>query len=188
MTDYYPLLQPADWPDRDQTHYWHLGPAEWATPIVVVAADLGDSYGIVEFDESTDAPALWEIISTNLRALQYEWEPARLDGLPLLTCSGYDFSAEKILDPGTLHAAHIGLDTDRLLIAAPRRRCLYAAPYNLSTEQAGMFAHIVRYTYNDDSYGNAPITPGLFVVEETRVVEFIQEVESFTGAGLRRPY
>jgi hypothetical protein len=43
------------------------------------------------------------------------------------------------------------------VIKNPGRTCLFAAAYDLPNEQEIMFYKLIMHTYNDDSYGHAPI-------------------------------
>ncbi|MFI9506646.1 hypothetical protein [Nocardia sp. NPDC052566] len=183
MTAYFPLLKPADWEHRELVPHWRTGPAGSKAPIVAMAEDIGDGYAITGFDpEKDDTEQLWAAMAANLDGLRYEWSVSELATIRLMTCSGNDFAAEMVLDIASMRLAHEHLASDRLLVSVPRRTCIYVVPYHLDPAQALVFSHVVRTTYNDDSYGNAPITPGVYIVEGGRISGFIDEAEMLAPA------
>ncbi|MBL1074494.1 hypothetical protein JK358_08800 [Nocardia sp. 2] len=174
--DPYPLLQPADWPHRHLIPHWPS--ASGNAPLIVLTADMGDGYAMQSYDP--DAPGndfLLPAAIARLSGLQrYPWETDELYGLPTVNCSGHDFSAEKVLDPRAMQGAHDALDSTRLWVSTPRRTCLLAVPYELDERQLMVFQRLVTLTYEDDSYGNAPITLGVFLLENGRIIDFVEDV------------
>lgn len=172
----YPVLQPPDWEHRERIPYWHTANAPTA-PITVLATDTGDGYAMADLTpEALENPMLYPSAVASLALLQYDWELSDHYGLPVANCSGYDFSAEKILDAQALRHAHDALERNRLWIAVPRRTCLLAVPYELDAEQTMVFQHLVGLMYEDESYGNAALTPGAYLVEDGRIVDFVADV------------
>ncbi|MFB8002671.1 hypothetical protein [Nocardia sp. NPDC056000] len=175
--DPYPLLKPADWPHRHQIPHWPS--ASGNAPIIVLAADTPDGYTMQSYDQH--APENQFLLPTAMARLsgmeRYEWEFDELYGLPTANCSGHDFSAEKVLDPRAMLVAHNALRTPRLWVATPRRTCLTAVPYDLDERQRMIFQHLVRLTWDDDSFGNAPITRGAFLLEHGRIAGFVEDVD-----------
>ncbi|MGW4247161.1 hypothetical protein [Nocardia sp. NPDC004722] len=171
---WYPLLKPADWEHRHRITHWAT--TSGTVPIIVLAVDTDSGYQVEGFGDDVDSSALLSEAMSNLAALEYDWEFSELHSLPIATSSGEDFSAEKVLDPQHMLRAHHALRTDKLLVAVPRRTCLMAVPYNLEPQQLMLFQHLVRTTYNDDSYGHAPITSGVYIVENGRASTFVPDV------------
>ncbi|MGW4635053.1 TY-Chap domain-containing protein [Nocardia sp. NPDC004415] len=171
---WYPLLKPADWEHRHRITHWAT--TAGTVPIIVLAVDTDSGYQVEGFGDDVDSNALLAEAMANLAALEYDWEVSELHGLPLATSSGNDFSAEKVLDPKHMLRAHHALRTDKLLVAVPRRTCLMAVPFDLEPHQIMLFEHLVRVTYEDDSYGNAPITSGVYIVENGRAQSFLADL------------
>ncbi|WP_216918244.1 TY-Chap domain-containing protein [Nocardia noduli] len=182
---WFPLLKPADWPHRGLVRYQETGSA--AAPIAVVAEDREGEFAVaVEHPDSVDFRAQWGSAIANLEALHYDWEIGEVATIPIANCSGHDFSAEKILDPNALRVAHRFLKAPRLGVSVPRRTCLMAAPTTLNQAQAVAFAVLIQRTYADDSYGHAPITSGVYVVEDGHIIDFVEDPEILHATGDRR--
>ncbi|GAA5061647.1 hypothetical protein [Nocardia callitridis] len=180
----FPLLEPSDWAYRDRMSHWRTGPEDSTAPIVVMAEDAGDEYRMSGFDpKSVDIRQLWATMSANLSRLRYRWEISEILTLPVATCSGNDLASEKVLDPAAMTQAQELLGTDRILVSVPRRTCIYAVPYALTEAQSMLFSKVVRTTYQDDSHGNGAITPGVFVVEDGRITDFISDPQVSVAAG-----
>ncbi|TCJ96737.1 TY-Chap domain-containing protein [Nocardia alba] len=171
---WYPLLKPADWEQRHLITHWAT--TAGTVPIIVLAVDTDSGYQVEGFGDDVDSNALLAEAMANLAALEYDWEVSEFHGLPLATSSGNDFSAEKVLDPKHMLGAHHALRTDKLLVAVPRRTCLMAVPFDLEPQQIMLFEHLVRVTYEDDSYGNASITSGVYIVENGRAQSFLADL------------
>ncbi|WP_157556628.1 hypothetical protein [Nocardia acidivorans] len=175
--DPFPLLQPADWPYRNRIPHWPS--ASGNAPIIVLTGDNGAGYTIRSYDETApESEFMLPAAIARLTGLhRYDWEVEELYGLAVATCSGHDFSAEKVLDPHAMLDAHNALGSPRLWVATPRRTCLTAVPYDLDDRQALVFQHLVRLTYDDDSYGNALITRGVYLVENGHITTFVDDVD-----------
>lgn len=171
MSKVYPLLKPADWELRTQVPHWLPVQGVPGAPIVVAAEDMPTGFNIVT-QQTADPDGLWHTAIANLAALQYNWEVTEQMGLTLATCSGQDFAAEKVLDPAAMQTVQQLLGTSQLLVAVPRRTVIYAVPQNLSPQQQQVFSRIVQFTYNDSSYGNAPVSPGALQVDGERIAGY----------------
>ncbi len=170
---WYPLLKPADWEHRHRITHWAT--TAGTVPLIVLAVDTDSGYQVEGFGDDVDSDALLAEAMANLAALEYDWEVSELHSLPIATSSGEDFSAEKVLDPQHMLRAHQALRTDKLLVAVPRRTCLMAVPFDLEPQQIMLFQHLVRATYEDDSFGHAPITSGAYIVENGRARNFLPD-------------
>lgn len=180
----YPLLKPADWPHRALARHWMTGPG--SAPIAVLATDEDGQYAIeVDFPEATDLEAVWSSAIGNLAALNYDWEVAEIATVPFANCSGHEFSAEKVLDPNALRTAHRFLKSTRMWVSVPRRTCLMAVPADLNPAQTVVFTALVQRTFEDDSYGHAPITRGIYLVENGHIIDFVESPESLRPPSAR---
>jgi uncharacterized protein YtpQ (UPF0354 family) len=129
------------------------------------------------------AESLREKAQQNIDAYPCRWESLR--GF-MLTASGKDFSAEKLLCKGFLMQAHKMPCAKRILVAAPRRTVLYAASNDLKDEPLELFETIVAETLADDSFGNQRITELIFRFEDGElvgalVVKQVQQQSPFLG-------
>lgn len=73
-----------------------------------------------------------------------------------------------------MRTAHRFLKSTRLWVSIPRRTCLMAAPENLNPAQTLAFCTLVQRTFEDDSSGHAPITRGIYLVEDGHIVDFVE--------------
>jgi uncharacterized protein YtpQ (UPF0354 family) len=188
MPTIYPLLKPHNWPHQKLVAHRRLSDTVPGVPIVTFGFDAGDNYRFVPADEVDDVDALYRQALTNLAALDYPWE---LSGRFAFS-SGNEFSAERLLDRRAMLECQRLLESDRIVVAAPRRTCLMAARHGISEEETTLFYQLINYTYQDDSYGHAPISPALFVVEDgviKHVLLAVEEMESGPSApASRRPW
>jgi hypothetical protein len=176
MAEVYPLLKPHDWPHRDLVAHRLLTDKVPGVPIVAFGYNEDNNYRFVPREKCPDVEAMYAEALANLAKLQYPWELSDTQGLRYAASSGNDFSAEKVLDPAAMRKCHDLLEAEKILVATPRRTCLFATRYGLPDEEMDLFVRITMYTYNDDSYGHAPISPALFVVEAgaIRSVAFVE--------------
>ncbi|MBN9120625.1 MAG: hypothetical protein J0I06_15980 [Planctomycetes bacterium] len=174
--DVYPLLKPHDWPHRELVAHRPITDQVPGVPIVAFGYNADRTYRFVPRDECPDAGAMYAEALANLAKLDYPWELGDVQGLRFATSSGNDFSAEKVLDPVAMRACHDLLEADRIFVTAPRRTCLMATRDGLPDEEMDLFVRLTLRTYNDASYGHAPISPALFILEDgvTRGVAFAE--------------
>lgn len=158
----YPLLKPHDWPHQRLVAHRKLMDDPAGVPIVAFGFDTGDNYQFVPANQCDDVDKLYQEALANLAKLDYPWETGESNGLAFVTSSGKEFSAERLLDPAAMQEAHRLLGADRIIVAAPRRTCLMAVRDGPALTT---FVKLVMYTYHDDSYGHAPISPAMFVLE-----------------------
>lgn len=166
MPDVYPILKPHDWPHRALVAHRLITDKGPGVPIVAFGYNEAGQYRFVNADKCPDVEAMYAEALANLAKLDYPWELGDAHGLRFAASSGHDFSAEKVFDPVAMRRAHELLEADRIFVAAPRRTCLMATRNEMPEELADLFVRLVLHTYNDASYGNAPIAPALFVLED----------------------
>jgi len=166
MPTIYPLLKPHDWPHQHLVVHRKLSETVAEAPIITFGFDAGENYRFTTSEECQDQEALYREALENLSALDYSWEFGESKGLPHATSSGKEFSAERILSPKAMLEAHEILKSDRIIAAAPRRTCIIATRDGLPADVMNLFIRLVMFTYGDDSYGHAPISSVLYVLEK----------------------
>lgn len=166
MPTIYPLLKPHDWPHQAMVAHRRLSERVPRAPIVAFGFDTGDNYQFVPANKVDDVDALNAEALANLAALDYPWELGDPHPFPFAASSGKEFSAERLLDKRAMIECQRLLGSDRIIVSAPRRTCLIATRDGLPDDQMNLFVRLVLYTYHDDSYGHAPISPALFVLED----------------------
>jgi uncharacterized protein YtpQ (UPF0354 family) len=178
MPTIYPLLKPHDWPHAQHVAHRRLSDKAPRVPIVAFGFDAGNQYQFVPARDVNDIEALYSEALANLAVLNYPWELGDSHGLRFATSSGKEFSAERLLDKQAMLQCQRLLESDRIVVSAPRRTCLFATRYGLLDEAMSLFVQLVMHTYNDDSYGHAPISPAMFVVQDGVIQSVIFATEA----------
>ncbi len=180
MKPVYPLLQPYEWEHADKIACILLDEEFDYSPLVAFGFDAESRFEYLPEDEKLDYDELFEVSLENLAKLQYPWEAFQEDGIEFATCSGHTFAAEKLLDETHMQEAGKLLSTDSLMVAAPRRTCLYATKDDPNEDAAirekryDMFVHMIRSTFADDSYGHAPISEAIYLIEEGEILDAVE--------------
>jgi hypothetical protein len=165
MPDVYPILKPHDWPHKKLVAHKLITEKVPRVPLVAFGYNENGQYRFVNADKCPDVEKMYEEALANLAKLDYPWELGDAQGLRFAASSGNDFSAEKVLDPAAMRKAHELLESDRILVTTPRRTCLMAVRDGMPEDEMQLFLRLMIYTYNDDSYGHAPIAPVFFTLE-----------------------
>jgi uncharacterized protein YtpQ (UPF0354 family) len=158
----YPILKEHDWVAKDlAAHEPFLGTGKPPVPWIAYGYDSGDHYVFVlQTDLATRSLEDYKREAmANIEKFPAVWEPL-MDHV--LTASGKDFSSEMILSKRFLIEAQEKLGAKQILVGVPRRRVIYAADEDMPADQMKAFAAMFRYTFDDASYGNAPIANLLF--------------------------
>lgn len=87
----------------------------------------------------------------------------------LITTSGEDFSAEKILSPAFLAEACLALNTDKLVISIPSRRTIMIISYQEDFNLLEEFFWLHFRAWGNEEYGNEPITEMIFLANQHKV-------------------
>lgn len=167
---FYPILKAYDWPAKDLSAFEPFaGSDKPPVPLVAYGYDTGDHYVFVTKADLEKRPLadIKREAFENLEKLPAEWEAINED---VLTASGKDFSAEMILSKKFLIAAQKKLGAKQILVGVPRRRVIYAADDGAPKPALDQFYLVFRKTYDDDSYGNAPITNLLFRFKDGELI------------------
>lgn len=161
----YPILKAHDWDHQGiALHEPFQGSEKPPMPQIGYGYNAADHYVFLTTQDGRPLDEVRPEALANLKAYdQARWE-AIVPGV--LTASGTDLSSEKILDPAFLKEAQGILKAKQILVGVPRRTVIYAVDAALSESDMTRFYEVFRYTWNDDSYGNAPITNLLFKYED----------------------
>ena len=168
----YPMLKTGEWQGigyaQSLPYIMENGGLHLA---IVFAQDAGDRFEYITKPE-LEKPGVQENYAkwqSNIDAYPYEIVLAQSLDNRVFTASGQDFSAEKILSPAFLAEACAVLKTDRLIISAPRRRCLMATSYHEDFNMLENFFRLHFAAWREDDYGNEPITEMVFLADGNRV-------------------
>lgn len=164
----YPILKPGDWVGLRAgcVRQTLFGTPENPTLVVGFGYDAADNFVFLTQDDPKmqDPKAILKEAYENLENFPSEFAVTETPHGKILTASGNDFSAEKILCDSHLLKAHELLNADELLVSIPRRRCMMVMAKGAGKDLQDTFLYLHQEVWNDDSYGNAPILDALFVV------------------------
>ena len=176
----YPILKPGDWVGikAGALRQTLIGDQENPDVVIAYGYDTPNNFIFLTYDDAEKRPVEETLNEayTNLSNVPSRFEPVTaLDGA-ILTASGLDFSSEKILDAEFMLEAHQILKAEELLVSIPRRRCMMVTSQAAPDKIINAFFHFHNDAWNDDSYGNAPITNMIFVVKNG-VIEGVISIE-----------
>ena len=168
ITKIYPILKPGDWVGikAGAIKQTLIGTQEEPQLVVGFGYDTPSNFVFLmpKDLEGKDPNNILSEAYRNLEEVQINFEVSEeIDG-KILTASGNDFSAEKILSKAHMMKAHELLNTEELFVSIPRRRCMMITSKSAKKETLNVFAAFHGKVWEDDSYGNAPIINALFVV------------------------
>jgi len=168
----YPMIKRADWKGiglvKSQS-FLNLG--EKAELAIVFAQDAGNSFVYIT-DSDLQLPGVTENFQqwqNNIDAYPYEIVLAASLGDRVLTASGEDHSAEKVLSSAFLGEACQALNTDRLVISMPRRRCLMVTSYYEDFQTLEDFFRLHFVAWEEEDYGNEQISDMVFIADREHV-------------------
>ena len=137
-------------------------------PVVVVAFGYDTADNIIfQSDEALSDEQIEKKMDeayANLDALPAAFSVIESASGKILNASGEAYSSEYMLSKKLMMDAHRLLGTDELLVSVPRRTCMMTIPKSANRELVAKFLSMHLEAYDDDSYGNAPITDLIFVV------------------------
>lgn len=128
----YPMIKDAGW--AGMPHAAHLPFVKMGDALalaIVFPQDAGDKFEYLTTKdvENEAVRANQENWRQNIDEFPFEFEKEGNDERTLFA-KGYDFSAEKMLSPAFLAAACKALNTDKIIISAPRRRHMMITSYH----------------------------------------------------------
>lgn len=173
----FPVIKPGNWEGITQGAVKQTIIGTYDDPVIITAFAYDDpgNFSFVLHHTLKPGTTPQEVVDEayrNIDAYPSQYEPYKNEHGTILTASGKYFSSEKILCPDFMNEAHRMLNTDTLIVSIPRRTCLTLIDYNSNKALVEDFKKLHYYTYNDNSYGNAQITDGFFIVKNGDITEF----------------
>ncbi|MBP1840568.1 DUF1444 family protein [Formosa algae] len=173
----YPILKPGNWVGlKAGALSSTLIPSEDGAEVVIAyGMDTPDNFVFLNKQhlETMDAKQITQEAFTNLENYDTDFEFVKALHNKALASSGNDFSSERLLSQAHMLKAHTMLEADELLVSVPRRTCMMVISKTADEDTINKFIYLHNHTWEDDSYGNAPITNALFVVKEGSIVGHI---------------
>ncbi|WP_214071287.1 DUF1444 family protein [Mucilaginibacter sp. dw_454] len=138
---------------------------------IVFAQDAGDRFQyILETDlQQPDIAENFNRWQHNINEYPYEIELGDTLQNRVIFASGEDHASEKILSAAFLSDACQTLNTDKLVISIPRRRCLMITRYDEDFELLETFFRLHFIAWREEDYGNEPITEMVFIADKNKV-------------------
>lgn len=167
----YPILKPGDWVgiEKGALKQTLIGTPEEPTIVVGFGYDAPTNFVFLmpQDLEGKDPQKMLQDAYENLEQISIEFEPL-LNG-QILTASGHNFSSEKILCENHMMKAHELLQSKELYVSIPRRKCMMITSRKADKDLFDSFYALHNKMWEDESYGNAPIFKGLFVVVDGKI-------------------
>jgi hypothetical protein len=169
----YPILKPGDWIgiQAGAIRQTMLGTPENPELVIAFGYDAPANFIFLTHADFKAGGAEEKVNQAfaNLENYGQEFEVSTaLDGKVLLA-SGQDFSSEKILCKSHMLKAHELLKANELMVSIPRRRCMMITSKDAEDSLVNTFIGLHKNAWEDDSYGNAPIYNGLFIVIDGQI-------------------
>lgn len=169
----YPILKPGNWVgiQAGALKQTLIGSPEDPQLVVAFGYDTPNNFVFLmpKDIEGKDPNKVLGDAYSNLENVQVEFEISASLNNKVLTASGHDFSAEKILSENHMQKAHDLLNSNELLVSIPRRRCMMITSKDADDEMLNIFTKLHLNAWEDDSYGNAPIMNALFTVANGKI-------------------
>jgi len=168
----FPMIKRADWKGIDLVRsqsFLNIG--EKPELAIIFAQDAGNSF-VYMTESDLLLPGVAENFKNcqkNIDAYPYEIVLAASLGNRVFTASGEDHSAEKVLSPIFLAEACRALNTDRLVISIPRRRCLMVTSYYEDFQTLENFFRLHFVAWEEEDYGNEQISDMVFLANSDKV-------------------
>jgi len=168
----YPMIKRADWKGIDlvrSNSFLNIG--DKPELAIVFAQDAGDRF-LYMTESDLQSPSVIENFKSwqkNIDAYPYEIVLAASLGNRVFTASGEDHSAEKVLSPAFLAEACRALNTDRLVISIPRRRCLMVTSYYEDFPTLENFFRLHFLAWGEEDYGNEQISEMVFLADRNNI-------------------
>ncbi|WP_458627037.1 DUF1444 family protein [Winogradskyella sp. PC D3.3] len=173
----YPILKPGDWVGlKAGALSSTLIPSENGAEVVIgYGMDTPDNFVFLtqQHLKTMDAKQITKEAFENLENYECEFDFVKSLNNKAVATNGNDFSSETILSRTHMLKAHAMLEAEELLVSIPRRTCMTIISRQADEDTINKFAYLHNYTWNDDSFGNAPITNSFFIVKEGNIVGHI---------------
>lgn len=169
----YPILKPGDWVGlkAGAINQTIVGDPQNPQLVIAFGYDTPENFVFLMGRDMEDKDPQQEVGQAfkNLQAVPSQFVAnQQLDG-KVLTASGHDFSAEKILNKDFMMIAHKLLNTEEIFVSIPRRRCMMVTSRSVDEKTLNIFGNLHNNAWLDDSYGNAPIINALFVLKNGEI-------------------
>jgi hypothetical protein len=171
-TPVYPMIKAGAWGPLPYAEHHPFVTVDGKVELAVVfAQDAGENFEYLT-PSDLENPAIhanfakWQ---ANIDAYPFELEVSQVLNKRVLFGSGEDHSSEKILSPAFLSQACQLLNTDRLIISIPRRRCLMLTSYYEEYSLLESFFQAHFRAWGEEEYGNELITEMVFLANAEQV-------------------
>jgi hypothetical protein len=172
----YPVLKPGNWVGIKGGCFYQtvLGTKENPELVMAFAYNMPNNFVFLNKDDIADVePA--KVLGTAIGNL--EEFPVQYDLLPqlnnkVMTCSGTDFSSEKILDKQFMIKVQEVFQSAAIIVSIPRRTTMLIAAGDAGEKLIGKMTLLHNKIWKDDSYGNAPIMNGMFIVRDGKIANY----------------
>ncbi len=173
----FPVLKPLDWTGIDNgALIYPLKNSNQETKLVLgFGFDTPENFKFILKQDlvGQDVKAIINKSFANLNSLSIDFEISETLNGKVITLSGNDFAAEKILSKEQMSKAHTLLGSNELFVSIPRRRCMMITSKYVQADIRSLFLRLHENAWADDSFGNAPIFNGLVVVANGEIVDYI---------------
>ncbi|AUC77605.1 DUF1444 family protein [Olleya sp. Bg11-27] len=173
----YPILKPGNWVGlKAGALSSTLIPSEDGAEVVIgYGMDTPDNFVFLtkKHLETMDSKQITQEAFENLANCDTGLEFVEALDNKAVGANGNDFSSETILSRTHMLKAHAMLDAEELLVSIPRRTCMTIISRQTDEETMNKFVYLHNYTWEDDSFSNAPITNSLFIVKDGNIVGHI---------------
>ena len=172
----YPILKPGDWAGlaAGALRKTLVGDAQNPQVVIGYGYDTEDNF-IFLTQKHLEKMSVDEITEEAYENLA-NYEVAIKEVFPnkVIVIDGKDFCSEKILDKTFMLTIHEKFNSEHLIVSIPRRRGMMITA-NLNDEEIQeQFIKVHNDTWNDPSYGNAPITNHLFIVTNGEITNILE--------------
>ena len=162
----YPILKPGDWEGikYGAINQILLGTEDNPELVIGYGYDGPNDFIFMTYDmlQNKTVEQIYQEAIKNLE----EFEAPLNEVVPekVIISDGADFCSENILNKTFMLDLHKRLNAKELLVSIPRRKNMMVASRQAEPEILNQFLSVHSETWDDDSYGNAPIINLFFVV------------------------
>lgn len=180
----FPILKPGNWVGLKAgcLHRPFIGTNEQPHLVIAYAYNHADGYIFINNENNEGRTPQQTVTEAHANLDNGQVEVQDFEHGAIITASGKDFSSEKILSKPFLDSLHKRFDSDQIIVSIPRRTIFYAMAGNAAPHYVDMFINAHKYTFDDDSFGNAPITDHIFIVKDGEIENILNVNEDASEA------
>lgn len=162
----YPILKPGNWVGLKYgvIRKTLLGTTENPELVIGYGYDAPENFVFLKQDDLKDKSANEILEEAHKNLDEFEVDLNEVVPGKVIIIDGKDFCSEKILSKKFMLEIHKKLNSDKLLVSIPRRRNMMVTSGQNNKEIMSQFLKVHNNTWDDDTYGNAPIINALFEV------------------------